>query len=127
MSDEQGTFNPIYVPKQGSCFLAHVGGHFVGYYPFWAEQCVNCEPAETQAVTWLHRKKNINIEYRRSYVTRLEWVPFQMSPSLGRKSGFIICKHVAWSKAPGHNSNLECVSVAIAAVGAIRLSHFSAL
>ena len=66
---------------------------------------VNCEPAETQAVTCLHRKKHINTGNRSSCVTRLKWVPFQMSPSLVRKCGFIICKHMAWSKAPGHDSN----------------------
>lgn len=124
MSDEQGTFNATCVPKQGE--LLSGTSRWALLWPS-AGQCVNCEPAETQAVTWLHRKNNISTGNRRSCVTRLEWVPFQMSPSLGRKSGFIICKHVAWSKAPGHDSNLECVSVAIAAVGAIRLSHFSAL
>lgn len=52
-----------------------------------------------------------------------------MSP-FTREKGFyyfIICKHVAWSKVPGHNRNLKHVALASAAAGVIRLSHLSAL
>lgn len=76
------------------------------------------------------KEKHVRAENGSSAVTRLEWVPFQMSPFTREKKGFyyfIIWKHVAWSKAQGHNRNLKHVVLAIAAAGVIRLSHLSAL